>query len=99
MGTHPIFESDFDCLTDTRNGFLSQDYRHCADYQHDVPRPTPRPKRLRNPAVGSNLCSVPPERYLDLWRYDFENDLHVLEVSSCHSLLLLCVLLIPYLFE
>jgi len=26
MGTHPIFESDFDCLTDYENGRLNKIY-------------------------------------------------------------------------
>jgi len=28
MGTHPIFESDFDCLTDTNNGKLFKVIMH-----------------------------------------------------------------------
>merc|ERR1712233_50251 len=30
MGTHPIFESDFDCLTDLKSGFLNMSAKNSA---------------------------------------------------------------------
>merc|ERR1711981_62710 len=52
MGTHPIFESDFDCLTDCENGGSQR-----------TPKETDLGKEAKTKPAGSKLDSIPNRKY------------------------------------
>merc|ERR1711874_202881 len=52
MGTHPIFESDFDCLTDWENGGSQR-----------TPKETDLGKETKTKPAGSKLDSIPNRKH------------------------------------